>query len=203
MADGCKELDPENDIVFFATVVWKSAHVHRPVLRADGVDRTERETKNAIRGELSLDNGGGLHGMLVGYDGACLDGVGVNDAADFVAKCIDGDLITVPMVDPFNMELSDGQTNSVNVTSVEVFLTKGNNRTKETYGKKNVGVPVLMDSGTASWYLTHKTMPSIRRAFNAKVQPFGQQYFVVDCKYADTKRNGGYIAVEFGVHGTI
>ncbi|KAF5656974.1 hypothetical protein FCIRC_13408 [Fusarium circinatum] len=116
---------------------------------------------------------------------------------------IDGDLITVPMVDPFNKELSDGQTNSVNVTSVEVFLTKGNNRTKETYGKKNVGVPVLIDSGTASWYLTDKTMPPILRAFNAKVQPFGQQYFVVDCKYADTKRNDGYIAVEFGVHGTI
>ncbi|KAI1023719.1 hypothetical protein LB504_005067 [Fusarium proliferatum] len=116
---------------------------------------------------------------------------------------IDGDLITVPMVDPFSNELTGGQTNSVNVTSVEVFLTKGNNRTKETYGKKNVGLPVLLDTGVASWYLTDKTMPPILRAFGAKEQPFGQQYFVVDCKYADSKRNDGYIAVEFGVHGTI
>ncbi|PNP74364.1 hypothetical protein FNYG_12413 [Fusarium nygamai] len=116
---------------------------------------------------------------------------------------IDGDLITVPMVDPFNNDLTGGQTNVVNVTSVEVFLTKGNNRTKETYGKKNVGLPVLLDTGVASWYLTDKTMPPILRAFGAKEQPFGQQYFVVDCKYADSKRNDGYIAVEFGVHGTI
>ncbi|KAF5972513.1 hypothetical protein FCOIX_9307 [Fusarium coicis] len=116
---------------------------------------------------------------------------------------IDGDLITVPMVDPFNNNLTGGQTNVVNVTSVEVFLTKGNNRTKETYGKNKVGVPVLLDTGVSSWYLTDKTIPPILRAFGAKEQPFGQQYFVVDCKYADTKRNDGYIAVEFGVHGTI
>ncbi|KAF5605100.1 hypothetical protein FPANT_1277 [Fusarium pseudoanthophilum] len=116
---------------------------------------------------------------------------------------IDGDLITVPMVDPFNSDLTGGQTNVVNVTSVEVFLTKGNNRTKETYGKKKVGVPVLLDTGVASFYLTDKTMAPILRAFGAKEQPFGQQYFVVNCKYADSKRNDGYIAVEFGVHGTI
>ncbi|KAF5560442.1 hypothetical protein FPHYL_6646 [Fusarium phyllophilum] len=116
---------------------------------------------------------------------------------------IDGNLITVPMVDPFNNDLTGDQTNSANVTSVEVFLTKGNNRTKETYGKKNIGLPVLLDTGVASWYLTDKTMPPILRAFGAKEQPFGQRYFVVDCKYADSKRNDGYIAVEFGVHGTI
>ncbi|KAG9496356.1 hypothetical protein J7337_012943 [Fusarium musae] len=116
---------------------------------------------------------------------------------------IDGDLITVPMVDPFSNALTGGQTNVVNVTSIEVFLTKGNKRTKETYGKKKVGVPVLLDTGVASWYLTDKTLAPVLRAFGAKTQPFGQQYFVVDCKYADSKRNDGYIAVEFGVHGTI
>ncbi|KAI7759734.1 hypothetical protein LZL87_009057 [Fusarium oxysporum] len=117
---------------------------------------------------------------------------------------IDGDLITVPMVDPFNLELSGGQTNSVNVTSVEVVLTKGNNHTKETYGKKNAGLPVLLDTGVANWYLTDKTMAPILRGFGVTKEPApGQRYFVVDCKYADSKRNDGYIAVEFGVHGTI
>ncbi|KAF4335900.1 aspartic ase yapsin-6 [Fusarium beomiforme] len=117
---------------------------------------------------------------------------------------IDGDLITVPMVDPFNLELSGGQTNSVNVTSVEVFLTKGNNRTKETYGKKNVGVPVLLDTGVANWYLTDKTMAPVYRAFGVTTEPpSGQRYFVVDCKYADPKRNDGYISVEFGTHGKV
>lgn len=117
---------------------------------------------------------------------------------------IDGDLITVPMVDPHNLDLSGGQTNSVNVTSVEVVLTKGNNHTKETYGKKNIGVPVLLDTGVANWYLTDKTMAPVFRAFGVTKEPApGQRYFVVDCKYADSKRNDGYIAVEFGVHGTI
>jgi hypothetical protein len=117
---------------------------------------------------------------------------------------IDGDLITVPMVDPFDVQLSGGQTNSVNVTSVEVFLSHGNNRTTETYGDKGVGVPVLLDTGVASWYLTDKTMAPIYRGFGITKEPgFGQRYFVVDCKYADPKRSDGYISVEFSDHGKI
>ncbi|RKK11750.1 hypothetical protein BFJ68_g10161 [Fusarium oxysporum] len=117
---------------------------------------------------------------------------------------IDGNLITVPMVDPFNADLSGGQTNSVNVTSLEVVLTKGNKRTKETYGKRGVGLPVLLDTGVANWYVTDKTIGPISRAFGLAKEPdFGQRYFVVDCKYADSKRNDGYIAVEFRAHGTI
>ncbi|EWZ85724.1 hypothetical protein NW765_011271 [Fusarium oxysporum] len=117
---------------------------------------------------------------------------------------IDGNLITVPMVDPFNADLSGGQTNSVNVTSLEVVLTKGNNCTKETYGKKGVGLPVLLDTGVANWYVTDKTIGPISRAFGLAKEPdLGQRYFAVDYKYADSKRNDGYIAVEFGAHGTI
>ncbi|RGP63798.1 aspartic ase yapsin-6 [Fusarium sporotrichioides] len=117
---------------------------------------------------------------------------------------IDGDLITVPMVDPFDVQLSGGQTNSVNVTSVEVFVSQSNNRTTETYGEKGVGVPVLMDTGVANWYLTDKTMAPIYLAFGITEEPpFGQRYFVVDCKYADPKRSDGYVSVGFGDHGNI
>lgn len=117
---------------------------------------------------------------------------------------IDGDLITVPMVDPFHLKLSLGQTNSVNVTSVDVFVGKDNNHTKETYGDKSVGVPVLLDTGVASWYLTDKTMAPLYRAFGVTEAPgWGQQYFAVDCKYANPKRSDGYIVVEFGAHGKI
>lgn len=117
---------------------------------------------------------------------------------------IEGDVITVPMVDPFNVELSGGQTNSVNVTSVEVFLSNGNNHTTETYGDKGVGVPVLLDTGVANWYLTDKTMAPIYRAFDINdAPPPGQRYFVVDCKYADLQRSDGYVSVEFGVNGKI
>ncbi|KAM0470445.1 hypothetical protein ACHAP7_009509 [Fusarium lateritium] len=117
---------------------------------------------------------------------------------------VDGDFITVPMVDPFDLNLSGGQTNSVNVTSIDVFLSSGNQHVKETYGKTNVGVPVLLDTGVASFYLTDRTIAPIYRAFGiTKEPPFGQQYFVVDCKYANTKRSDGYISVEFGTHGKI
>ncbi|WZH44164.1 aspartic peptidase domain-containing protein [Fusarium acuminatum] len=117
---------------------------------------------------------------------------------------VDGDLITVPMVDPFDNNLTGGQTNSVNVTSIDVFLSNGNQHITETYGDKNVGVPVLLDTGVASWYLTDKTMAPIYRAFGiAEEPPFGQQYFIVDCKYGNPKRSDGYISVEFGAHGKI
>ncbi|KAF5241418.1 hypothetical protein FAUST_3848 [Fusarium austroamericanum] len=117
---------------------------------------------------------------------------------------IDGDLITVPMVDPFNVQLTGGQTNSVNVTSLEVFLSKDNNKTTETYGEKGVGLPVLMDTGVAAWYLPDKIMAPIYRAFEVTEEPpLGQRYFVVDCKYADPKRSDGYISVGFGNYGKI
>lgn len=117
---------------------------------------------------------------------------------------IAGNLISMPMVDPFDLNLSNGQTNSVNVSSVEVFLTHGNNRTTETYGTKDVGIPVLLDTGVSSWYLTDNTMAPIYHVFGiTKQPPAGQPYFVVDCKFADPKRNDGYISVTFGPHGKI
>ncbi|KAF4995607.1 hypothetical protein FGRMN_4998 [Fusarium graminum] len=117
---------------------------------------------------------------------------------------INGSLITVPMVDPHNLELSDGQTNSINVTSIEVFTSKSKKLVTETYGKKTVGVPVLLDTGIASWYITDKTFAPVYRAFGlTKEPPAGKQYFAVDCKYADSKRSDGYISVEFGVHGKV
>lgn len=117
---------------------------------------------------------------------------------------VDGNLITVPMVDPFNNDLTGGQTNSINVTSIDVFLSNGNQHITETYGNENVGVPVLLDTGVASWYLTDKTISPIYRAFGiTKEPPFGRRYFVVNCKYGNPKRSDGYISVEFGAHGKI
>ena len=101
---------------------------------------------------------------------------------------IAGNLISMPMVDPFDLNLSNGQTNSVNVSSVEVFLTHGNNRTTETYGTKDVGIPVLLDTGVSSWYLTDNTMAPIYHVFGiTKQPPAGQPYFVVDCKFSWSK----------------
>ncbi|KAH8176703.1 eukaryotic aspartyl protease domain-containing protein [Sarocladium implicatum] len=117
---------------------------------------------------------------------------------------IEGELMTLPMVDPFDLELSGGQTNSVNVSSVEVYVSKDSNLTTETYGDAGVGVPVLLDTGVANWYLTEKTMAPIYRAFGVtEAPPAGQRYFVVDCKYANPARTDGHVSVEFGGHGKI
>ncbi|KAM0343516.1 hypothetical protein ACHAPU_008411 [Fusarium lateritium] len=123
---------------------------------------------------------------------------------DYDKAKINGSLITVPIVDPHNMQLSDGQTNSINVTSIEVYTSKSKKHGTGTYGEKAIGVPVLLDTGIATWYLTDKTIAPIYSAFDVtKEPPAGQRYFVVDCKYADPTRSDGYISVEFGVHGKI
>ena len=78
---------------------------------------------------------------------------------------VDGELITVEMVDPHDLRLASGQTNVVNVTAIEVVLDNGN-QTSEAYGDKGVGVPVLMDTGVASSKLHityHQQTPSRAR----------------------------------------
>jgi hypothetical protein len=119
---------------------------------------------------------------------------------------IDGDLITMAMVDPFSQDLTGGQTNVANVTSLEIVVGTGkkSKSTKETYGEKDVGVPVLLDSGTASFYITDKTLAPIYHAFGGSGDPpFGNEFFKVDCKYADPQRTDGYMLVEFGCAGKI
>jgi hypothetical protein len=118
---------------------------------------------------------------------------------------IDGTLITVPMVDPFSFELTGGQTNVVNVTAIEIVIGNGGNgSTTETYGDEGVGVPVLIDTGVASWYLTDNTWAPIYHAFGGVGDPGqGDRYTIVDCKYADPARSDGQITVVFGPHGKI
>lgn len=128
---------------------------------------------------------------------------GAYDRAKFT-----GDLITIPMADPFNVSLTGGQTNSVNVTAIEVTLGNGEdksvNSTVEKYGQEGEGVSVLLDTGVASFYLTEKTLAPIYHAFgDVGAPPFGQQYQVVDCKYSDPSRSDGHITVEFGPHGKV
>lgn len=66
---------------------------------------------------------------------------GAYDRAKF-----DGAAFTVPMVDPYSQNLSGGQTNSVNVTSIESVI--GGNITNATFGEESFGHPVLMDTGS-------------------------------------------------------
>jgi len=110
---------------------------------------------------------------------------------------------TLEMVDPFNLELANGQTNSVNVSSLELVI--GKNRTCETFGDKNVGQPVLLDTGTADWYLPNKIGFPILEAFGisqSAYQPANQAQ-TVDCKYRDPKNIQGHVVVTFGRSGKV
>ncbi|CZT07078.1 related to aspartic proteinase OPSB [Rhynchosporium graminicola] len=116
---------------------------------------------------------------------------------------VDGELFTVNMVDPRDAELANSQTNSVNVTAME-FVSDGGNRTSETYGEKNVGVPVLLDTGVASWYMTKLIFNAVFAALGGSGEPNrASPYQPVDCKYRDSSYSKSYLSVQFGTAGAI
>ncbi|EUC47391.1 hypothetical protein COCMIDRAFT_3647 [Bipolaris oryzae ATCC 44560] len=116
---------------------------------------------------------------------------------------VGGDMITLDMVDPFSFVLSSGQTNNVNVTALEVVLD-GGNRTSQTFGESGVGVPVLIDTGVASWYVTKTIFGAVSYAFGiTDSAPPGKQVVPVDCINRDPNHSKGYISVEFGASGKI
>lgn len=116
---------------------------------------------------------------------------------------VDGEMFTVNMVDPHDLLLSNAQTNVVNVTAME-FVVDSTNKTRETYGPKNVGTPVLLDTGVASFYMTQTIFDQAYYALGGRgaVTP-GNQYKTVDCAYRDPKSSQSYISVEFGSAGSI
>lgn len=116
---------------------------------------------------------------------------------------VDGELFTVDMVDPHDVELTSSQTNNVNVTALEVVLD-GGNRTYETYGDKDIGVPVLIDTGIASWYLTDKTFAAVYHGLGGLGEPdTSKRVQPIDCRYRDPSNAKGHISVEFGTAGKV
>lgn len=116
---------------------------------------------------------------------------------------VDGELFTVNMVDPHDLDLANGQTNSVNVSAIEVVLD-GGNRTVETYGDKDVGVPVLLDSGIADWYMTTTIFAAVYRGLGGQGDVSGgTRYVPIDCTYRNANHTRSYISVAFGTAGTV
>jgi hypothetical protein len=82
------------------------------------------------------------------------DNSNVKDAQMLISRAynkakVDGELFTMEIVNPHDLQLTNRQTNSVNVTAIEVVLNSSN-RTAQTYSEKNVGVPVLLDTSIAA-----------------------------------------------------
>jgi len=116
---------------------------------------------------------------------------------------IEGELFTVKMLNPFDLNLANGQTNTVNVTAME-FVRSDGNITAETYGEKDVGVPVLLDTGIASWYMTDTIFDVVWRALGAfGTYVPGTRVSVIDCKYRDPSNSKGHVSVTFGTAGKI
>lgn len=116
---------------------------------------------------------------------------------------VDGELITIEMVNPHDLRLANGQTNSVNVTAIKVVLD-GGNHTAETYGEKNVGSPVLLDTGTAAWYMTDTIFAAVYHGLGGQGDvPGGTRYVPIDCVYRDPDHTKSYVSVEFGKAGTV
>lgn len=116
---------------------------------------------------------------------------------------VEGALSTVKMVNPFDLYLANGQTNTVNVTTME-FVQERGNVTVDIYREKGVGVPVLLDTGIASWYMTEVIFNQVWRALGgAGDYVLGARYQIVDCKYREARNAKGHISVIFGKAGRI
>ncbi|KAG6002576.1 hypothetical protein E4U21_002959 [Claviceps maximensis] len=120
---------------------------------------------------------------------------------------VKGKLFTMDMVDPYDAHLTDRSTNYVNVTGLRVVL-HGNQSISETYGPKGVGEPVLLDSGTARWYLPQTIFDVVFKALggdknNAAAPGPGSWYQRIDCKYRDAKNVNGFVEVQFGAAGAV
>ncbi|EOA84401.1 hypothetical protein ACJQWK_01009 [Exserohilum turcicum] len=116
---------------------------------------------------------------------------------------VDGDLFTLNMVDPQSIYLTDSQTNYVNVTAMEVVLD-GGNRTSQTYGDEGVGIPILLDTGTASWYMSDSIFQAVYQGLGGQGSGDNlNRVQVIDCLYRDPSHSKSYISVEFGTTGKV
>jgi candidapepsin len=117
---------------------------------------------------------------------------------------IEGSLFTVKMVDPFNSSLTGGDTNLVNVTSIEADIA--GKHVEQTYGSGSIteGLPYTLDTGNSHWYMPpsvyNLAAPALGITNTTEMVNF---VYPVDCKYKDPKNAPGYLTVRFGDAGKI
>jgi len=111
---------------------------------------------------------------------------------------------TVEMVDPNSQTLANGETNSVNVTQIDV-IANGNITTFNPGPSPDVGQPTQLDTGNPLWILPTPIFALIAAALgNASVRNYtGPTFLEVDCKYRSPKHANGHIITTFGNAGKI
>jgi candidapepsin len=111
---------------------------------------------------------------------------------------------TVEMVDPNSQELANGETNSVNVTRIEVVVN-GNTTTFIPGPSPDIGQPTLLDTGNPEWILPTPVFAAVVAGLGSPTERnyTGARPLIVDCKYSSPKYANGHIITEFGSAGKI
>jgi candidapepsin len=111
---------------------------------------------------------------------------------------------TVEMVDPNSQALALGETNSVNVTRIEV-VADGNITTFVPGPSPDVGQPTLLDTGNPSWILPTPVFAAVVAGIGNPTERnyTGARPLIVDCKYRSAKFAKGHVTTTFGNAGEI
>jgi candidapepsin len=111
---------------------------------------------------------------------------------------------TIEMVDPQSQSLANGQTNSVNVTEIQV-MANGNTTTFNPGPSPDIGQPTLLDTENPEWILPTPVFAAVVAGLgNPTVRNYtGARPLIVDCKYQSAKYANGHIVTRFGDAGKI
>jgi candidapepsin len=111
---------------------------------------------------------------------------------------------TVEMVDPYNQALANGETNSVNVTRIEVVVN-GNTTVFYPGPSRDIGQPTLLDTGNPEWILPTPVFQSVVAGLGNPTHRIytGARPLIVDCKYRSAKHANGHVTTTFGSAGKI
>jgi candidapepsin len=111
---------------------------------------------------------------------------------------------TIEMVDPQSQSLANGQTNSVNVTEIQV-MANGNTTTFNPGPSPDIGQPTLLDTGNPEWILPTPVFAAVVAGLGNPTERnyTGARPLIVDCKYQSAKYANGHIITRFGDAGKI
>jgi candidapepsin len=111
---------------------------------------------------------------------------------------------TVAMVDPYSQALANGETNSVNVTQIEVVVN-GNKTTFNPGPAPDIGQPTLLDTGNPEWILPTPVFAAVVAGLGNPTERnyTGARPLIVDCKYRSAEYADGHVTTTFGSAGKI
>ncbi|KJX95565.1 secreted aspartic protease precursor like protein [Zymoseptoria brevis] len=111
-----------------------------------------------------------------------------------------GELFTMNMVDPHDINLTNSATNNVNVSSTEII---SNGKVVKHNSPETEGSPYLLDTGAPWWSLPTELFEVLSTAFGGLKAMTSFYTYIVDCKYQYPANSNGGITVNFAAGGKI